>query len=442
MRRVYQTFLFLLVSFLFLHGNAAEHLEYKRAPLPPEDNAWTLWEQALEIFEIPGNKDGKELFWDASSWENPLPTGRKADELKAWIETVKPSLDMFDRGVTLGKLQFPPIRFKDPIAHGLSKLRSIAQVKTIQVRFLIQDGHYQQAAELSRRMNKAGRLILDGEGALIHYLVGISIKGMSLEAMCHFADIADVPDQILKEILASLPPARGPVPECAVALKIDYCSMTRPLLDRLQTDINAMEHPMPVDIDSVFSRDESVAFFEKYLRRILRNCGVSWPSRDQKIWEESEKEAGLGDLQGLNMDNVFFDLIMSQQKGAFSETSEWHKLEQLSTKKSNIFGLHLATSTLFALEKAPARGTQLLARRSLTRAYLAIRLYERREKTLPASLMELVAKGYLPEMPADPFSRKPLRYSTTERKIWSVGPEGTNDGRDSNQADDQLTLSL
>jgi hypothetical protein len=44
---------------------------------------------------------------------------------------------------------------------------------------------------------------------------------------------------------------------------------------------------------------------------------------------------------------------------------------------------------------------------------------------LPQSLDALVP-GYLPDVPADPFDGKPLRYNT--KALWCTGPDLTDDG--------------
>jgi hypothetical protein len=61
---------------------------------------------------------------------------------------------------------------------------------------------------------------------------------------------------------------------------------------------------------------------------------------------------------------------------------------------------------------------------SLLRAALAIARYDADQGKLPSTLEELVPR-YLPRVPEDPFSGKPLRYAGG--KVWSFGGDGDDD---------------
>lgn len=66
---------------------------------------------------------------------------------------------------------------------------------------------------------------------------------------------------------------------------------------------------------------------------------------------------------------------------------------------------------------------------------VALRLYQAKNGTLPATLDELVQQKYLPALPRDPFDRNnlPLRYRRSREKgrwsavVWSVGEDGRDD---------------
>lgn len=56
-----------------------------------------------------------------------------------------------------------------------------------------------------------------------------------------------------------------------------------------------------------------------------------------------------------------------------------------------------------------------------TKALLAVQVYRKKNKHLPASLQELVNAGILPCVPYDIGSDNPLKYSRERKLIWSVG---------------------
>lgn len=63
-----------------------------------------------------------------------------------------------------------------------------------------------------------------------------------------------------------------------------------------------------------------------------------------------------------------------------------------------------------------------------TRLMLFLRRFELTQGRLPEQLPELVKVGWFPEIPKDPFSGKPFRYDFKTRRLWSVGPNGKDDG--------------
>lgn len=73
-----------------------------------------------------------------------------------------------------------------------------------------------------------------------------------------------------------------------------------------------------------------------------------------------------------------------------------------------------------------------MALRRLAATALAMRLYEVEKGNSPAALGDLVAAGYLKEVPADPFSDKgePVHYKTDPKQpvLYSIGKDGKDDG--------------
>lgn len=65
-----------------------------------------------------------------------------------------------------------------------------------------------------------------------------------------------------------------------------------------------------------------------------------------------------------------------------------------------------------------------------TVAILAIQRWRLQKDQYPASLAELVAAGFLNELPMDPWSDKPLVYKKTDDNfiLYSVGFNFTDDG--------------
>lgn len=90
----------------------------------------------------------------------------------------------------------------------------------------------------------------------------------------------------------------------------------------------------------------------------------------------------------------------------------------------------VANKTLRSVEESfRNKHTRSVAALRLVTTALAIRAYEATNGKRPTSLAELVPQ-WLPAVPLDPFSQQPLayRFSTNAFLLYSLGPDGKDDG--------------
>jgi hypothetical protein len=83
-----------------------------------------------------------------------------------------------------------------------------------------------------------------------------------------------------------------------------------------------------------------------------------------------------------------------------------------------------------AVDRVPEVGYWDKASHQATLAILALKRWRLEKEQYPASLNELVAVGYLKDLPMDPYSDKPLIYKRTDDDfvLYSVGSNFTDDG--------------
>lgn len=77
---------------------------------------------------------------------------------------------------------------------------------------------------------------------------------------------------------------------------------------------------------------------------------------------------------------------------------------------------HISMGVSFELDRRLIQQSTI----SANEAYLALALYQREHRELPATLDALVP-DYLPAVPRDYFDGAPIRYSRDFRAVWSVG---------------------
>jgi hypothetical protein len=130
-------------------------------------------------------------------------------------------------------------------------------------------------------------------------------------------------------------------------------------------------------------------------------------------------------------------LIKEMEKGRFPESST---LDQFETNYSSIrmnmvklfvhpnsagkLAVYLSISPLNGLIRHTLKST---AKPRLTKLLLALRKYQSEKGHLPDSLNKLVPE-YLPAIPLDPFSDKPLIWNLKKRVVYSVGQDRIDNG--------------
>ena len=83
-----------------------------------------------------------------------------------------------------------------------------------------------------------------------------------------------------------------------------------------------------------------------------------------------------------------------------------------------------------AVDRASEIAYRIRAHHQATVAVLAIKRWRLEKNEYPANLDELVAVGYLKELPMDPYTDKPLVYKKTDDNftLYSIGPNFEDDG--------------
>lgn len=110
----------------------------------------------------------EEAFRNAYFFDESLPTGESARKLQQWIDSKEESLEAISEGIAVGKLQFPEFTFEDNVIRYLNKLRIVARIKIVNARFLMRDGEHEDAEQELLEIFRMGRMIVNGEGAIIH----------------------------------------------------------------------------------------------------------------------------------------------------------------------------------------------------------------------------------------------------------------------------------
>lgn len=254
---------------------------------------------------------------------------------------------------------------------------------------------------LARQM---GSRLAAGNSEFIHYLVGVAIEAIADDAALRIACTEGMSDQNLTA-LQRVVAARPEVDRLANTLRVEFDTRVLVLAAALPDDPKKLVPTSWVPAlagQRIFDRKDTVNRLAFPFLAALGNRSRPWSKQvdvEALTRRESPKPpVGEGPLN----------------------PSQVRQLKQWLSRHPNLIGRQLAEITASYAQKAEETERKALSRQRLT--VTAIALHRRKLKTgrRPVSLGALSI--------ADPFGNGPILYNATAGRLWSVGPDGKNDG--------------
>ena len=199
-----------------------EQLRYRREELPPDENAFPLWQQAFG--ELVDTDAPEDAFYEAL-WEDAgFPEGEAGQRLAEWLGRNAEALALSEDGIARGKCQFPEVTGPDARLPYLRDLRRCARLRLARAKMLAASGEWEAAGDEITSVVRLGELTRDGEGVLIVYLVGTAIESVGLAGARWLASQDDMPREVLARLLAGIAPSAGADASVAMTLRVELCS--------------------------------------------------------------------------------------------------------------------------------------------------------------------------------------------------------------------------
>ena len=212
---------------------------YEHTPLEPSRNAMELWRPAVGQFVKPDDENDLwgELIYGSSELGEDMAflTAGEGDHVRAMLEQNSAALQLLYQGIDRGQVQFAEFQNLDKIpgdSEFVCKLGDLARLPFIRFKLLAADGHFAAAAEELVRLLRIGEMICNGEGQMLHYLIGLWIRSASLRGIRRLTAHRDVPLAVLDGLLAVVQRSLGVPDGLAKSLRVDFCSISLPQLDR------------------------------------------------------------------------------------------------------------------------------------------------------------------------------------------------------------------
>lgn len=378
-------------------------LRLEKVVLTDADNGYFDLEKIDKVIYFP--KDKTQLISEISD-------GKVWDEafVAELLSKNEESLSLFATAASKLNIQYPasadPANLRpDMLLPSLSNWRSMTRVSSIKSLHLLRKGKNIEAMDESLNSVKIGQKIQDPISSPIEYLVGIGMKNVALKTA----------HQIITSSSFSLPETRKYIEELEPYIK-NETGLAAAFKAEYATHIFMLDNP-------------KIMFFD--------------PDEDFKMPRE---EIGGFSLEKFNnlIENDFYFQINKTKKLTADLARIWVKRahescgipkfepERIFSKKGtiktffdeNIVGEIVHDLMAVSLDTMNIKKCEDQALVAATQVLLALKSYKDATKKLPMTLQELVPT-YISSIPIDPFDKKPLKYSLSDKKIYSIHASST-----------------
>ncbi len=279
----------------------------------------------------------------------------------------------------------------------LKSIQACANLTSYRARLALLDGNAEEALKQGLQHIRTGQGLARSQGSLINFLVSISVQAMGQRLV---SDALNAKPELAKDpSLSQMPSYEVTSHDFSFAMRFEYLGFKN-LMNDLTNGKWSYSSPSPEELRKM----KLIVCPNKSFAHYLDIQGPVILALD-KDWSAALGASKLADakVKGLKA-NIF--LIIA---------------------RGNVIGDIMMNLMLPAYEGITRRGASMSALNKLTQCQAAILSYRLDHKKYPDSLDELVPM-YLSEVPTDPFSGKPMRWSLQKGRVYSIGVNGKDDG--------------
>ena len=428
--------LFVLYTGWFLTGRPTISVDYlsvwnqmSRPQIKDEDNAWPHYEKAIALYTEP-NQELNEMHEFTASGRISLGsfTDDQQQKIKKWADLNEAAWQEFvkagSKSYCYREYQYGP-NAKDEdkwllsvLLPHLTELRGLARLGRWQARIQIDANQPRQALEHCLSMVRCGSHWL-GKGTLIEQLVGVAINALGLEEILNIAGTKDLSPVDLKNLQERL---------------LQIYPQSFPLMNMEGERICFLDVVQHLFTEGGMGGGHLIPYKLGYLGPITGSEDEVRMNMVRLPFYTAAAMVHAGRDETIAKGNELYDYQVKRAKMSpyqrhFSDPNGIDKMIS-NLSKYRYFLIHTIMPAIDRASEIAYRGK---LHYEATIAVLALRRYRLEKNEYPANLDELIAAGYLKELPVDPFSDKPLVYKKTgdDFALYSVGPNFKDDGGES-----------
>ncbi len=370
--------------------------------IPDEENAVYHFGLAAEKLWCP--EENEELIWDMLEDEAKWDTAF-VEEL---IDNNRATFADLERGLACFQSQLPERTWSDLVLPKLSRWRQVARLASLRASFLQRSGKEKEAFDEAMKIVKLGHMIIGSKGGLIHYLTGVTCKGIGLKKLRAMLPQTSLDPASLTHYVRELQAYRASDQALADALRAEYMAAANGI-----DDVAAGKYGLKGSMGGPGPPGKKIkvgyfTFRPNQTKRVFAEVAGASIENIQKYpaqWEPIRHP-------------VITDLESNSLGARFRRRARGNAVGQI------LCAMLLPDGTRLTQEKCVVD-----VHVSATQVFIALKCYKNETGKLPDSLEELLPE-YFDKVPEDAFDGRPLRYSREKKIIYSIGTDLKDSGGD------------
>jgi hypothetical protein len=284
-------------------------------------------------------------------------------------------------------------------------LKSLAQALCLMAETKGREGKGSAAIADVILARSLGSRLAAGHTTIVHYLVGISIEGMADQTARRLAGMKTLSEKDLGAL------------QRAVEGKEDLHRLAKTLRTEFDTYVILLAAAPPDDLQGVmpeswspalkgqphFDRKDTVARLAAPFLSAIVNSERAWVKRVE-VHALAQKELPNPPVE----------------EGKRLTPADVARLRQWLNENPNYVGRQFAAMTASYVASAEEAERRAIARQRLTAATIAVERATRRTGKRPSTIPGPIVR--------DPFGNGAVRYDARTGRLWSIGPNGKDDG--------------
>jgi len=354
--------------------------------------------------------------------------------LVEWLKSQQPVLEQIDKGLALGKIQYPPMTISNAVdILQISGFMALYHLKKVNGRHQAECGDHLGAINQFCDIYKMADMMATGHGTSFACLIrnGLISSGY-VDGLEWLARQNEHNPSALRDILSRMPAPDSRDLALAKGFRDEASLFTRQSFEQIAEQKIYCNNIYPNRIYCVLDPEETATLAQAIFTQAETNACRPWVERNCTLINELNRRLECANVPKIVKDTLAQSIIFATVHANKKETIElWKPLKISARQEPNVFGLLLLKSSMDFTESAHERSVKLRCQINLLRAAIALMIIKAETGNYPDTLDEAVKKGLLSELPIDFFSDKPLLYSAEHRCIWSIGSDGRSNGGES-----------